>query len=131
MEPLTQSNVQPLDVKLPFASGQLWSGWYTCAQGETELVFRVTETHGTSVKAVFEFDHSQSGAYGSYDVDGKFDTRSSRITFTPGAWIEHPPSYTAVGMTGLVKNNTFSGKIDQDSCGEFTLSLRTDFEDED
>jgi hypothetical protein len=127
MEPLNQSSTAKPEAKIPFANGQTWTGYYDCAQGRTELTLNIVEVKGNAVHAIFDFDHPRSGAYGSFYIDGRYDAKTSRMTMTPGAWIEHPQaSYVSVGMIGEVKEDTYSGKIDNDTCGDFVVTYRSE-----
>lgn len=122
-EPFTQPQPEAPS-KNPFAIHQAWTGSYLCAQGDTDLVFTIMDVRGNDIDAIFEFDHESSGAYGSYRMKGHVDPKTSRVTFVPTVWIEQPPNYTSVGMTGVVKNDRFEGRIDNETCGDFSLALR-------
>jgi len=108
--------------ELPFAVNQLWTGHYTCAQGETQLTLRIERVSGADIDAVFEFYHPPSGAEGSYRIHGKWSAPKRYITFKPGEWLDHPSGYITVGMTGTVSGEHFSGTIDNDTCKDFSLS---------
>lgn len=114
----------------PFATGQQWVGTYRCAQGETDLVLRVVRVDGPRVDAVFEFEHVDSGAVGSYEVHGMLEG-TGQISLSPGAWRSHPAGYESVGMTGHVDGEHFGGRIDHASCGEFSVTLDSAIDEED
>lgn len=107
---------------MPFADGQTWIGRYECAQGETTLVFHVVHVEGHDVEAVFDFHHDASGVDGAYRMHGRWDPSGS-VTMRPGQWIQQPPRYVTVGMTGQVSGVRFTGKIDEPSCRDFSVVL--------
>lgn len=126
VEPLVQSRADVREAKNPFEPNQIWEGRYLCAQGETALMLRILEVSANELKARFEFAHEESGVSGSYDMSGRFDPRSGRVTFTPDKWVQRPPSYVSVGMSGAVREKVFSGRIDHETCGEFSVTLGED-----
>jgi hypothetical protein len=114
---------QPETVAPPMQRGEEWVGKYQCAQGMTDVVLHVQAVHGNQVIAVFEFLHGPSGAGGSYHMRGQLDP-SGGLVFVPGAWIDQPPNYVTVGMRGTITGNVYSGRIDNSSCGMFSVTRR-------
>ena len=54
---------------------------------------------------------------------GKYEMASRRAEFKPLDWIQQPPEFTAVGMSGKVSNgNKYNEKIDNTSCSNFNLN---------
>lgn len=115
------------DNSAPFEEGQKWIGSYRCAQGDTPLILNVTKVSKSpdeksyEVDAIFDFSKGTSNA-GSYNIKGSYDVASGKIKFKPQEWISRPSGYFAVGMSGKVSNNTYSGKIDDRTCKSFSVS---------
>jgi hypothetical protein len=107
----------------PFAIGQLWSGRYSCAQGETELTVRIEKVDGPEVDAIFEFFHGPTGVEGSYRIHGRWSSPKHTIRLDPGEWIDRPSGYVTVAMVGTVEDGRFSGTIDNETCRDFSLAL--------
>lgn len=103
--------------------GEDWFGRYVCAQGETDLDLRIENVTADSVEATFIFAHGPSGAAGSYRMRGTISP-SGRMRLVPSAWIQRPPNYVMVGMSGELRGDTFSGRIDDPSCSEFVVRRR-------
>ena len=112
----------------PFEEGQNWSGSYKCLQEITPLKLKITKVSKSSdgqsyeINAIFDFG-DESHIAGSYNMTGKYETASRKAAFRPLDWIQQPPEYTAVGMSGKVSNgNKYNGKIDHTSCSNFNLN---------
>jgi hypothetical protein len=104
-------------------SGDEWVGTYTCAQGETDLALHVSRVWGDNVEAVFDFSHGPSGAAGAYEMRGTVGP-GGEVTLEPGPWLRHPSGYVSVGMHGTARGDAFSGRIENSSCGGFSLRRR-------
>ena len=107
----------------PFVAGAVWTGYYTCSQGRTELVLRIVEVHGSEVSAVFDFTHRPTEVHGSYQLSGRYDAENRSLDLHPDEWIARPPNYVMVGMTGTVSSDgrRWDGKITHPSCTTFQL----------
>ncbi len=120
-----QATVQPtqpvvVETAGPMRSHEEWVGTYTCAQGETELILHLDCSPDGSLAGVFEFSHSPSGAAGAYKMTGSIDANGS-VRLVPGPWLQRPTNYMSVGMHGRVRGDTFTGRMDHPSCGNFSL----------
>lgn len=104
-------------------AGEEWVGTYQCAQGVTDVVVHIDRVAGSMVDARFEFSHAPSGAAGMYEMRGTVRP-DGRAHFVPGRWIQQPPNYIGVGMTGQVQGDAFVGRIDNPSCGGFNVRRR-------
>jgi len=104
----------------PMNAGENWMGRYQCAQGSTDLDLRIDAVTGNTIDATFIFAHGPSGAAGSYKMRGSLAPDGS-LTLVPGAWVARPANYVSVGMTGIVRGATYSGRIDNPSCSTFNL----------
>lgn len=123
VEPQDRDHPEPSAPANPFAEARTWVGSYHCPQGRTELTLRITGVRGSTVRAVFEFNHPPSGAAGSYMMSGRFDKSGNHIVFEPGAWIDQPENYVSVGMDGSVSRESmaFTGIMTHPDCGTFSL----------
>ncbi|MEO7110918.1 MAG: hypothetical protein ABI183_10815 [Polyangiaceae bacterium] len=106
----------------PFHPGQSWIGTYTCAQGLTDLDFKIVAAHDDVIDdAIFVFDWKSGGVIGSYHLSGTFDTSTGVATFTPGEWIDQPDGWVSVGLHGPASDAGFSGDITNGSCTTFSV----------
>jgi hypothetical protein len=94
-----------------------------CAQGQTDLALHLDRAGDGSIDGVFEFSHAPSGAGGSYKLRGSVDSNGN-VRLVPGPWLDRPRGYVSVGMRGGVHGDTFTGRIDNATCGEFALRRR-------
>jgi hypothetical protein len=104
-------------------SGDTWVGTYVCGQGQTDLSLQVDSVRGSRVDAVFQFSHAPSGAAGAYRMSGTLEPNGS-LRLVPGPWIEQPPGYVTVGMSGVVQGDTYRGRIDNPTCTTFSVHRR-------
>jgi hypothetical protein len=107
----------------PFEAGQAWRGTYTCTQGRTDLVLRITGVSGDRVEAVFEFDYR--GTTGSFVLSGNYDRSTRRLALRPGRWIRQPRGWMPVGMAGSVdaSGRVYAGRITgADGCSTFRVT---------
>jgi hypothetical protein len=58
---------------------------------------------------------------GRFLVSGAYDAARGSITLAPGKWVDAPPGWLPVGMTGQVsaQKTVFAGKMDAPQCGPF------------
>ena len=107
----------------PFERVRTWIGDYECPQGRTKLWLHVGQIDDARLTAVFDFNHAASGAAGQYLLEGSYDKKTRKATFSPGEWLSQPPGYVSVGMTGVVApdGSLFTGTIDEPACGDFRL----------
>lgn len=119
---------------LPIKSGQVWTGTYSCGQGETNLQLSIdnvstestTSSNGIEVypiTATYIFK-SRAGT-GSFVIQGAFAPKGKILSFTPLKWLERPRGYRMVGMQGnlSVDGIQYAGKINSNGCGNFQVSL--------
>ncbi len=106
---------------MPFAAGQAWRGTYMCAQGLTEMVLRVVKTEHYQVDLVFEFNHSDTGVQGSYEMRGEVDPAAGAVRLEGGAWHVQPPGYVTVDLEGrFASPGRLRGKVLHPSCTTFS-----------
>jgi len=104
----------------------VWRGTYTCAQGVTGLVLRITGS-GEAVTARFEFfpDPSNPGvASGAYTMTGRYDTKSRALALRQERWVDQPQGYIMVDLDGILSadGRTLAGRVGHESCSGFTVS---------
>lgn len=117
------SDTPPAAIDRVLVVGQRWQGRYVCPQGETELRLEIVRVSGASVAARFVFHHVPSDAAGSYSMEGLYDAASTELVLAPVRWIERPPDYLMVGLSGRVSNGVYSGRVSADYCGDFRVEL--------
>ncbi|MFO0653389.1 MAG: hypothetical protein U0326_44625 [Polyangiales bacterium] len=102
-------------------AGDVFTGSYYCAQGDTALTLRVLSVSGASLRVEFVFNHVLSHAAGRYTLTGM--CASGHVTLQPEAWIERPPGYIMVGMEGdAARDGRFSGRMTHTLCGAFSVT---------
>lgn len=99
-------------------------GRYFCAQGWTDMTLTVLDVEGPRVRMQGAFQHAPTGTQGAYLLRGTCYPSNGRMTLIPQAWVQQPPGYMMVGLSGIVANNgqSFTGRMLHRSCGEFTFS---------
>lgn len=122
-QPTAQTVMVEVAPATPMHSGEQWVGTYECAQGQTDLALHIDMVTPRSVDAIFEFSHAPSGAAGAYKVHGSVDA-SGNVRLVPGPWLNRPQGYVSVGMSGRVREDAFTGRIDHPTCGSFSLQRR-------
>ena len=128
---------------LPFRPGDRWTGTYTCRQGPTEMaiVFEDVSPAGggddssIDVEATLEFHFAGGSSYGAADgaarMSGKYDPKSKRLRLVGEEWLEQPPSYALVNLTGTLSvrgagsgkgSLSYSGSVEGPGCTTFSVS---------
>lgn len=120
----SQKSIRNQKEKIPLWEGQIWKGYYVCGQGKTSLKIKIKEIKGSYVKAIFDFNFKNGRATGEFYLEGKFDSKTRKLSFIPGEWIKRPSGYGTVGMDGYISNDglKYIGKI-SGGCKEFDLAL--------
>ena len=111
-----------------------WRGTYVCAQGPTALHLVLDRTcppgSDCEIAGVFEFGPLASNpnvARGAFHVTGTIATNDADelvLTVSPGAWIERPADYLAVGFTARSDRarKRLRGTISDPWCGKLDLT---------
>ena len=99
-------------------------GRYFCAQGWTDMTLSVVDVEGPRVRMQGTFRHAGTGVQGAYLLRGFCFPTSRRMVLSPQAWVQQPPGYIMVGMSGLVsgEGQAFTGRMLHRSCGAFTFT---------
>lgn len=111
----------------PFEPGARYTGSYWCAQGKTAMTLVVDSVDGDDVSFVFSFDFagssSSQAAAGSFLMKGSFDKKVDRLALRPLRWIEQPPGYSMVDLTGNVsRTGGISGVVGGPGCTTFQVT---------
>jgi hypothetical protein len=103
-----------------------WVGSYvTCAQGQSTLRVRLTETDPEDIRASFEIA-MPNGAPATFTVSGILNTLNSFLALQFAGWQHQPPGLAMGNIGGYVtyvnqKPAAFSGIIRAPGCGQITL----------
>lgn len=99
-------------------------GRYFCAQGWTDMTLSVVDVEGPRVRMQGTFRHGPTGTQGAYLLRGFCFPSTQRMVLSPQGWVQQPPGYMMVGMSGTVSNGgqAFTGRMLHRSCGEFTFT---------
>ncbi len=102
-----------------------WRGSYTCAQGLTALTLVITGA-GENLAARFEFSAHPSNPgvpSGSFTLAGRFEAKTGEITLTPVSWIDRPPDYQMVPLSGRVRDGgrAIAGRVLTEGCSSFSV----------
>lgn len=103
-------------------TGQVFVGTYVCAQGATQMRLTIADVDGARTMAVGDFFHPGTNTRGSYRLRGFCLTRTRRLLLLPAGWIDQPPGYMMVGMSGTLGpgNMSYAGRMSHSACGEFS-----------
>lgn len=106
--------------------GSSYEGQYVCAQGQTAMSLTVVDVEGARVQFRGDFYHAGTDTRGAYLLRGYCNERTRRLVLIPTGWVQQPPGYIMVGMSGVVGvgGRTFSGRMLHRSCGEFSFARR-------
>ena len=104
----------------------IWQGRYVCAQGVTGLTLSVRPVGPDRVSATFTFyalPENPRVPTGSYTMTGVLSPSSEVVSLVPERWVQQPPGYVMVAMSGTfdVSAGVMRGRIDGPGCTEFRL----------
>lgn len=104
----------------------IWQGRYVCAQGVTGLTLSVRPVGADRVAATFTFyavPENPRVPTGSYTMTGVLSPTSEVVNLVPERWVQQPPGYVMVAMSGTfdVQRGVMRGRIDGPGCTEFAL----------
>jgi hypothetical protein len=120
----------------PAALGR-WRGTYLCNQGWTGVDLEIeadTEREsvqgpaepGRYLRATFSFyqlARNPGVPSGRFTMRGSFSHQDGRLQLQQERWLERPPHYVMVDLSGALDPETgvVTGRIDGYNCGEFEL----------
>jgi hypothetical protein len=103
----------------------VWNGTYTCNQGLSGMRLTITGSGGDTVKATVEFYAVASNPGvpdGSYVLTGNYSS-SSGLVLIPDYWINQPPGYEMVGLSGPPpQGNAMHGTVQGENCTTFSIT---------
>ena len=97
----------------------VWSGKYTCNQGETLMRLHLS---GLNDKVTGTFDFGGANVpEGSYTVSGTL--AGGKVTLTGGQWIKQPDGFFMVNFdVTTMTATTLSGTVDGEGCTTFQVT---------
>jgi hypothetical protein len=103
-----------------------WQGEYICNQGVTGLTLTVAPSAGSEIHAVFRFyavPSNSSVPDGCFEMSGRFESETRKVTLTAGSWLLKPSGYVSVDLSGTVDADvsTMRGIVIGPACTNFTL----------
>jgi hypothetical protein len=104
----------------------VWSGSYTCAQGETGATMAIESTSGGGLRAILHFYPTQTNAApaeGCFTLTGRFNPSDRSVNLVAGQWLMRPPNYVTADVNGRLSENGqhLDGNVLVQSCTTFAL----------
>ncbi len=102
-----------------------WQGSYSCLQGPTLLRLRTRVTQDGMVEGLFDFGPPPgvSGGAGSFLLSGISTSMDGSLRLNPVRWLNRPGAYSMVGLSGVVRGDTYSGSVTGGLfCGDFSVT---------
>lgn len=109
-----------------WVAGTSYQGHYFCSQGDTNMVLQIDEVlRNGQIRGVFDFSHEESGAHGSFIVDGRVSS-DGEVTFEPVEWLVRPPRYVAAPFRLMISEDgkSVTGGVLHPSCGAMEATRR-------
>ena len=108
--------------------GGTWRGTYNCGQGNTALTLTIAPAGKERVNALFHFEPAFDNPgvpAGCFEMTGRFEALSGRLTLDPSFWIARPDDYVMVGLRGEMRGDATPGQVEGPGCTEFRLARRS------
>lgn len=97
-----------------------WKGSYSCPQGNTSARLVVSRS-GDATTAVLFFDVATS----TTPSRGRFRLNASgtadQYTLRPTKWIQRPPGFSMIELTGTIDGEAFKGEVTTPGCTTFAF----------
>jgi hypothetical protein len=111
--------------------GTIWSGHYSCMQGDTAVDLQFTDVDNVGVvHARFNFHNLAMHANardGEYILFGKYYIPDKTFYMTPLKWVREAPDYEPVGFVASLHLQglppTISGTISATGCGKIYVRM--------
>ena len=106
----------------------VYVGSYTCVQGLVALRLEVLDTGPGLQRVIFEFGplpENPNIPSGEFLMSGHVDSATGTLNLIPGRWLEQPPGYGMVGLSGTSSDHgmTFAGPVTgARGCGTFRVT---------
>jgi hypothetical protein len=108
----------------PFATGDKWTGTYTCGSAKpTTLTLVIKGVSGAAITAEFDFVTSPAKKQGQFTMKGSLKGQHLHLKF--GKWIKQPSGFAPADLDGKVSadGNTYSGSVIAPSAHCKTFSV--------
>jgi hypothetical protein len=105
-----------------------YRGYYSCAQGMTNLTIQLLSPEsGSQAAAIFKFglpNANQSIPFGKFVLGGTVSPHGGRLDLYPLFWLSQPLGYVMVALSGASGDggNTFEGVVYGVGCTAFSIS---------
>jgi len=105
-----------------------WHGSYSCNQGRTGLQLLITKADGLAFEGEFAFHalpENPDVPSGRFAVQGALDIASDGVTIDGMRWLEQPPGYQMVNLSGTLSadGRTIAGTVDFTGCSDFHVTV--------
>ncbi len=97
-----------------------WKGSYSCPQGDTPARLVVIRS-GDATTAVLSFDVTTRVTPGRGRFRLSAAGTADAVTLRPTEWIDRPPGYSMIGLTGAIVGKEFNGKVTTPGCTTFAF----------
>lgn len=120
----------------PAQAEEAWTGFYTCAQGQTGLTLTVEVGAGGAASALFHFYGNgfttSKALEGCFSMTGRVDRATGHVDLQGEHWLLHPDGYVTVDLHGNIQSldvtgrsdklNVMTGTVAGPGCSEFFLT---------
>lgn len=104
-----------------FATETWWTGSYTCGANDADFLLRTKMTASGRIEGYFEPGGGKASA-GAFLLIGFPPDRRGTLELTPTAWIHEAPGRAMLGLSGIVRGDTYTGHVSGDAaCTNFQL----------
>jgi hypothetical protein len=105
-----------------------WRGSYSCLQGHTGLLLTIEDSVGGVFSGEFAFfplDDNPKVPKGRFAIAGIFNSQSGAVAMKGVHWIEQPPNYLMVDLSGTLSDDgrSIDGKIEFSGCTSFHVTI--------
>lgn len=103
-----------------------WRGGYVCSQGHTALALTIEPRKDGTLAALFHFEAASDNPgvpTGCFEMDGRLDAATGRLSFRPLRWVVRPAGYVMVGLEGSLSPDTarLEGQVAGPGCTAFRV----------
>jgi hypothetical protein len=105
-----------------------WRGSYSCLQGHTGLLITIEGPVGgvfTGEFSFFALDDNPKVPKGRFAIAGTYNPESGSVSMNGQHWIEQPPNYVMVDLSGKLSSDgrSIDGKVEYEGCTSFHVTL--------
>jgi hypothetical protein len=105
-----------------------WRGSYSCLQGHTGLLLTIENSVGgvfTGEFAFYPLEDNPKVSKGRFAIAGTFNSQSGAVAVKGVRWIEQPPNYLMVDLSGTLSGDgrSIDGKVEFSGCTSFHVML--------